>query len=284
MTNEPDLIEQNKNRPEFLDDVINRFLSGQKISKEHGEYPVFRAIDFLPDRPSEHFEGLYQRLANLRNEPAYTRVMRGFNDPNDPEYTKYDPRQDPHAEFRVRTFSHSLAKDAAVGRITDQGFLKRLVDEVPADCDIGFNSFYASAVSNITDQEYLGRIVATKTDQYIVAKAIGNLTDIEVLQRYANMTDRECSPDVKVGNSYVYPHGALTQGQYSAFVKSHYRDTARERLQELASNALNNVKQHGVASALVDKMHLSQGVLRGFFNHGDIAQAHSAYKTELASQ
>ena len=124
----------------------------------------------------------------------------------------------------MQTLRNWHAKAAAIGRITDEAYLKRVVEEVPDDCNFAYESPQAIAVGRITDQSFLERVLETKKDTYIVQAAISGLTNKKLLRRYANMPDSEC-------DQQRYEFGSAAQTE--AFNKSQYKNAARQRLQEL---------------------------------------------------
>ncbi|MBD3203775.1 hypothetical protein GF327_05745 [Candidatus Woesearchaeota archaeon] len=206
------IIDQNRENPEFLDKVIERFLQGEELGKlreDYGSFPISKAIEYLPDRGSEYFEQLYDRLLAL---------------------------DDPEQDIVQRVVNNYHAKEAAVKRITNESYLKKLVEHIPDDVDFGRTTPQAIAIRGIHDQAYLERIVETKRDARIKEEAILRLTDKEILRQYAGMSDKKC-------DQHRYRQGGLwklfcssqkrREFALEAFNNLIYRTAARKRLQEL---------------------------------------------------
>jgi len=160
------------------------------------------------------FEGLYEKL-NAKVDPAIV---------GSPYARDLDQRKYPYAQFKKKMLENWHGKTAAMGRVTDEAYLKRVVEEVPDDCYFGFESAPAIAVGKITDQSFLERIVKTKTDLFIVEAAIGRMTNKKLLREYALRSDQECDQE-------KYKFGSTAQ--LEAYKQPEYRRAAKRRLEEL---------------------------------------------------
>jgi len=156
---EENLIEKNRNNPEFLERVIEQFLRGEEIGREYGSFPVANAIRNLPNRGTRYFRKLYERILSL---------------------------DDSDEELSARVYTNWHAKVAAFKRIRNAPYLKKLVGEVPDGYQIGAESPQSIAVRAVNhNQPWLITILNTKEDTFIKAAALGKITDLAVLAEYA---------------------------------------------------------------------------------------------------
>ena len=246
-------INQLKGDTPTMERIIETYMPGKFLAG----FILSYAIELIEGKDSRYFEELYKRLAELQNIEGFNggyspsiaaRLMGGYDPVSDtlykrrrkslltrvysrikklvkrPKILEIEIEEDPHLEFKIHTLRHQHPKGAAVRRITDQDFLKRLVDEVPDDCNFGFSSHYSCAVTGITDQKYLENIISTKKDFFLVANAIEILNNRGVLNQFANMPDEVCDQQ---------RYKSRSPEQDMAFYNANYRVEAKKRLWRL---------------------------------------------------
>jgi len=118
-----------------MERIIETYMGGEVLAG----FILTKSIRVIEGKDSAYFEGLYGRLTNIDNPEGF----RG----------------------------HWHAREAAIGRVTNQDFLKRVVDAYPADLYSRCDSPEATAVSHITDKAYLRKVAETYKDSFIVEAA-----------------------------------------------------------------------------------------------------------------
>lgn len=216
-------IDELKSDTETMQKIIDAYKDGKHL----GGYVLAKAIRAIEGKDSPYFEELHAHLSGLENPEGF------FGDyaPNIAHELDGIKDKDPNAEFKLAALRNWHAKDAAISRVTDQEYLRKVAEQYRKKGDFGYNNDGAGAVANIDDQNYLAEIAQDdESDNFMRYAAVRKLTDTAVLKKFADIPNREADQYFQEGGKRLHD----TADKWTKpFHLDQLRNVARERLAEL---------------------------------------------------
>ena len=206
-----------------MEEIINAYKDGKHL----GGYVLAKAIRVIEGKDSPYFEELHAHLSGLENPEGFS----GGYVPNIAHELHDVKDKDPNAEFKLAALRNWHAKDAAISRVTDQEYLRKVAEQYRKKGEFGYDNDGAGALANITDQNYLAEIAQDEeTDNFMRYAAVRRLTDTAILKKFADIPDREADQYFQEGGKRLHD----TADKWTKpFHLGQLRKAARERLAEL---------------------------------------------------
>ncbi len=205
-----------------MEEIINAYKDGKHL----GGYVLAKAIRVIEGKDSPYFEELHAHLSGLENPEGFS----GGYVPNIARELDGIENKDPNAEFKLAALRNWHAKDAAISRVTDQEYLRKVAEQYRKKGDFGYDNDGAGAIVNITDQNYLAEVAQDdESDNFMRKAAVRKLTDAAILKKFADIPDREADQHYQEGGKRLYDTPDKWTKPYNLYW---LRRAAQERLAE----------------------------------------------------
>lgn len=216
-------IDELKGDPQAIEKIIDDYKDGKRLAG----YVLAKAIRAIEGKDSPYFEELHAHLSGLENPEGFS----GGYVPNIAHELHDVKDKDPNAEFKLAALRNWHAKYAAISRVTDQEYLRKVAEQYRKKGDFGYHNDGAGAIANIADQNYLAEVAQDEeSDNFMRYAAVRKLTDTAILKKFADIPDREADQYYQEGGKRLHD----TPDKWTKpFHLVQLRNAARERLAEL---------------------------------------------------